>query len=38
MPQIMETRRDLRGVIYQCVFDFGLFAEDFRGLYKNPGA
>ena len=37
-PIVQETRRDLSGLGYQCVFDFGLYAEDFRGLYKNVGA
>ncbi len=36
-PKVAEKNRDLRGVTYECVFDFGLFAEDYRGLYKNNG-
>jgi hypothetical protein len=36
-PQVAEKDRNLRYVEYECVFDFGLFAEDFRGLYKNAG-
>ena len=37
-PIVAEKERNLRYVTYECVFDFGLFAEDFRGLFKNPGA
>jgi len=37
-PLVEEKERNLRYVEYECVFDFGLFAEDFRGLYKNAGA
>ena len=37
-PIVAEKERNLRYVTYECVFDFGLFAEDFRGLYKNAGA
>jgi len=37
-PMVKEKTRDLSGVTYQCVFDFGVYAEDFRGLYKNAGA
>ncbi len=37
-PIVAEKERTLRHVTYECVFDFGLFAEDFRGLYKNAGA
>ncbi len=37
-PIVAEKERTLRHVTYECVFDFGLFAEDFRGLYKNEGA
>ncbi len=36
-PIVAEKNRDLSGVEYECVFDFGVFAEDFRGLYKNNG-
>lgn len=37
-PIIRESDRDLTGVTFECVFDFGVYAEDFRGLYKNAGA
>ena len=37
-PIVAEKERTLRYMSYECVFDFGLFAEDFRGLYKNAGA
>ncbi|WP_416768517.1 Mu-like prophage major head subunit gpT family protein [Sulfurimonas sp. ST-25] len=37
-PVVREKQRDLTGVTYECVFDFGLYAEDYRGLYKNAGA
>lgn len=37
-PMVQEKDRDLSGVKYQCAFDFGVYAEDFRGLYKNVGA
>jgi len=36
-PIVEEKERNLRFVEFDCVFDFGLFAEDFRGLYKNAG-
>lgn len=36
-PIVNEKSRDLSGVEYECVFDFGVFAEDYRGLYKNNG-
>lgn len=36
-PMVKEKNRDLSGVTYQCVFDFGVYAEDYRGLYKNAG-
>lgn len=37
-PIVRESDRDLSGVTFECVFDFGVYAEDFRGLYKNNGA
>ncbi|MDD2826942.1 MAG: Mu-like prophage major head subunit gpT family protein [Sulfurospirillaceae bacterium] len=37
-PVVKEKTRDLSGMTYQCVFDFGVYAEDYRGLYKNVGA
>lgn len=37
-PTIGEADRNSRFIEYECVFDFGLFAEDYRGLYKNAGA
>jgi phage major head subunit gpT-like protein len=36
-PIVREKQRDLTGVTFECVFDFGLYAEDYRGLYKNAG-
>lgn len=36
-PIVGEADRNSRYIEYECVFDFGLFAEDFRGLYKNNG-
>lgn len=37
-PIVRESDRNLSGVTFECVFDFGVYAEDFRGLYKNAGA
>jgi len=37
-PVVRESDRDLTGVTFECVFDFGVYAEDYRGLYKNAGA
>lgn len=37
-PIVREAERNLSGVTYECVFDFGVYAEDYRGLYKNAGA
>jgi len=37
-PIIEEVARSpINGIEYEMVFDFGLVAEDFRGLYKNAG-
>jgi len=36
-PIVRESDRDLSGVTFECVFDFGVYAEDYRGLYKNAG-
>lgn len=37
-PIVEEVGRSpIDGIEYQLVFDFGLVAEDFRGLYKNAG-
>jgi len=37
-PLVSEKSRTLSGVTFECVFDFGVYAEDYRGLYKNAGA
>jgi phage major head subunit gpT-like protein len=37
-PTVRESERNLSGVTLECVFDFGVYAEDYRGLYKNAGA
>ncbi len=36
-PIVNEKERNLSGIKYECVFDFGVMAEDFRGLLKNAG-
>lgn len=36
-PVVNEKSRNLSGINYECVFDFGVMAEDFRGLLKNAG-
>ena len=37
-PIIEEVNRsNISGIEYEMVFDFGVTAEDFRGLYKNNG-
>ncbi len=37
-PIVEEVNRsNITGIEYEMVFDFGLTAEDFRGLYKNNG-
>lgn len=38
MPVVKENNSSLSGTEFECVFDFGLFAEDHKGLYKNLGA
>ena len=38
MPIVREKKRDLSSLTLECVFDFGVMAESFRGLYKNAGA
>ncbi len=38
-PIVEEVNRsNISGIEYELVFDFGVVAEDFRGLYKNNGA
>ena len=36
-PIVTERQRSGGGIEYDCLFDFGLMVEDFRGLYKNSG-
>ena len=37
-PIVEEVgRSNIKGIEYELVFDFGVVAEDFRGLYKNNG-
>ncbi len=38
MPIVKEKSRDLSGITLEVVFEFGVVAEDYRGLYKNVGA
>jgi hypothetical protein len=38
MPIVRQNNSSLSGTEFECVFDFGLVCEDFRGLYKNLGA
>ncbi|OCL85739.1 Mu-like prophage major head subunit gpT [Aliarcobacter thereius] len=37
-PIVQERFRSGGGIEYDCLFDFGVVVEDFRGLYKNLGA
>lgn len=37
-PIVQLDTSSLTRTIFQGVFDFGVVAEDFRSLYKNPGA
>jgi len=38
-PIVEEVNRsNITGIEYELVFDFGVTAEDYRGLYKNNGA
>ncbi|NPA64055.1 MAG: hypothetical protein GXO16_03675 [Epsilonproteobacteria bacterium] len=38
-PIVEEVNRsNINGIEYELVFDFGVVAEDYRGLYKNAGA
>lgn len=37
MPIVRQNNSSLSGTEFECVFDFGLVCEDFRGLYKNSG-
>ena len=34
-PIVQERLRSGGGIEYECLFDFGVVVEDFRGLYKN---
>ncbi|WP_418180749.1 Mu-like prophage major head subunit gpT family protein [Aliarcobacter lanthieri] len=37
-PIVQERMKSGGGIEYDCLFDFGVVVEDFRGLYKNLGA
>jgi len=37
VPIVQERFRSGGGIEYECLFDFGLVVEDYRGLYKNKG-
>jgi hypothetical protein len=37
-PIVEEVYRGVDGTEYKCVFDFGVVAQNYRGLYKNLGA
>ena len=37
IPIVRQNNANLSGTEFECVFDFGLVCEDYRGLYKNSG-
>lgn len=37
MPIVRQNNASLSETEFECVFDFGLVCEDYRGLYKNSG-
>ena len=37
-PIVQLDNTSLTRTVFQGVFDFGVVAEDYRSLYKNPGA
>lgn len=37
-PTVTQRMKSAGGVEYECLFDFGVVVEDYRGLYKNNGA
>ncbi|OCL99524.1 Mu-like prophage major head subunit gpT [Aliarcobacter thereius] len=37
-PIVQERMKSGGGIEYDCLFDFGVVVEDYRGLYKNLGA
>ena len=37
-PIVQEKMKSAGGVEFECLYDFGVMVEDFRGLYKNLGA
>lgn len=38
VPQVQQNNSSLSGTEFECVFDFGVMASNFRGLYKNNGS
>ena len=36
-PIVQEKMKSAGGVEFECLYDFGVMVEDFRGLYKNAG-
>lgn len=37
-PIVQEKMKSAGGVEFECLYDFGVMIEDFRGLYRNLGA
>lgn len=37
-PIVQEHKKSAGNVVFECLYDFGLKIEDFRGLYRNLGA
>lgn len=37
-PIVQEKLKSAGGVEFECLYDFGVMIEDFRGLYRNMGA
>ena len=37
-PIVQEKLKSAGGIEFECLYDFGVMVEDFRGLYKNMGA
>lgn len=38
LPLIKENQKSASGIEFECLFDFGLTVEDYRGLFKGKGA
>ena len=37
-PIVQESKKSAGGVEFECLYDFGVKVEDFRGLFRNMGA